>query len=182
MDIVKFMPIDFFCHFVLFPYFAISRTSHYKFKMMQEEVQKDVGAKIIQGKSNSIPSSPYSNLKREITEEDLKSPAVQRILLGEVDKLENRSLLLEDMLQQKDTKYDDLNTIYQTRDKEKAILDEKLKKSKSQEILYSFCLAAGSVIIGFAKAVWDKGLGEIFLGIGMFLIIGGIITKAVQWK
>ena len=149
---------------------------------MPEEVQKDEGSQIISNRSSSVPSSPYSNLRREITEEDLKSPAVQRILLGEVDKLEGKALGLEDKLKAKTQEFSELQTLYHQKDKEKSILDEKLKKSKSQEILYSFCLAAGSVVIGFAKTVWDKGFGEIFLGLGMFLIIGGIITKAIQWK
>lgn len=149
---------------------------------MSEEVQKDEGSSIPLRRDSSIPSSPYSNIKREITEEDLQSKAVQRILLGEVDKLENRCLLLENRVDEISATYDELQNKFHERDKEKAILDEKLKKSKSQEILYSFCLAAGSVVIGFAKAVWDKGLGEEFLTLGIFLIIGGIITKAVQWK
>lgn len=149
---------------------------------MPDEVQKDEGFSTPLQRDNSIPSSPYSNIKREISEEDLQSKAVQRILLGEVDKLENRCLLLENKLAKTNIEYSELQNTYQQRDKEKAILDEKLKKSKSQEILYSFCLAAGSVVIGFAKAVWDKGLGEEFLTLGIFLIIGGIITKAVQWK
>ena len=149
---------------------------------MQEEVQKDEGASILPKRVQSVPSNPYSNLKREISEEDLKSPAVQRILLGEVDKLENKLLFLEDKLGVISRRLTELQDNYHKTDKEKAILEEKLKKSKSQEILYSFCLSAGSVIIGFAKVVWDQGLGGIFLGLGMFLIIGGIITKSVQWK
>lgn len=149
---------------------------------MPEEVQKDEGASIVARRDNIVPVSPYSNIKREINEEDFQSPAVQRILLGEVDKLENRCLMLDDKLNEKNIDYLSLQNVYHQRDKEKSILDEKLKKSKSQEILYSFCLAAGSVVIGFAKVVWDKGLGEIFLILGVFLIIGGIITKAIQWK
>lgn len=148
---------------------------------MGEEVQKDENSSIIQIESG-VPSNPYSNLKRQITEEDLQSPAVQRILLGEVDKLESKCLIVENKLAQSEFNFLNLQSVYHERDIEKAILEEKLKKSQSQEILYSFCLAAGSVIIGFAKTVWDQGLGGIFLALGMFLIIGGIISKAVQWK
>lgn len=149
---------------------------------MAEEVQKDEGSQILQKKSQSVPNNPYSNLKREISEEDLKTPAVQRILLGEVDKLENKFIVIEEELKEKQAELNSLRMSYHQIDKEKVVLEEKVKKSKSQEILYSFCLSAGSVIIGFAKAVWDQGLGGIFLALGMFLIIGGIITKAVQWK
>ena len=49
-------------------------------------VAKDSGSIAVAAQSY-IPSSPYSLIKREISETDLESPAVQRILLGEVDKL-----------------------------------------------------------------------------------------------
>lgn len=149
---------------------------------MPEEVQKDEGSQLLETKTQGIPKNPYSNLRREITEDDLASPAIQRILLSEVDKLENRFLALEDKLKNKTTELEELQKKFHEVDKERDILKEKQKISKSQEILYSFCLAAGSVIIGFAKVVWDKGLGEIFLFLGMFLIMGGIISKSLKWK
>ncbi len=149
---------------------------------MKEEVQKDDGAKEVPVNSGSIPISPYSNIKREISEEDLKSPAVQRILLSEVDKLENRTLELADILKLKISLFDSLKDDFHGVDKENGIFTEKLKKNKSQEILYSFCLTSGSIMIGLAKTVWNEGLGGIFVGLGLFLIIGGIISKAVTWK
>lgn len=149
---------------------------------MTEEVPKNEGAKELNVVSNSIPISPYSNIKREISEDDLKSPAVQRILLSEVDKLENRNIELENVLKTNIKFFNDLKDNYHEVDKQKEILEEKLKTHKSQEILYSFCLTSGSIIIGLAKNVWDKGYGQLFLGLGLFLIIGGIISKAVKWK
>lgn len=149
---------------------------------MKEEVEKDEGAKEVVSTFNAIPVSPYSNIKREITEEDLKSPAVQRILLSEVDKLENRTLDLEDILKNNTEDFNSLKDNYHSADKKNGILEEKFKTSKSQEILYSFCLTSGSIIIGLSKTVWDQGLGGIFLGIGFFLIIGGLISKAVKWR
>lgn len=150
--------------------------------MKEQEVPKDEGAKEVSTHTTSIPISPYSNIKREISEEDLKSPAVQRILLSEVDKLENRNLELENTLKSNIVSFNSLNDSYHEKDKQKEILEEKLKTHKSQEILYSFCLTSGSIIIGLAKIVWTEGFGELFLGIGFFLIIGGIFSKAIKWK
>lgn len=150
--------------------------------MSDEEVQKDDGAETAPLMSGSIPLSPYSNIKRQITETDLESPAVQRILLSEVDKLQDKTSELEEVLRSKSSSYDTLKDDFHESDKDKGILEEKLKRNKSQEILYSFCLTSGSIIIGLAKTVWTHDLGEIFLGIGLFLIIGGIITKAVTWN
>lgn len=149
--------------------------------MLENEVPKDEGAKAIKMNENVIPTSPYSNIKQEISEEDLKSPAVQRILLGEIDKLENRNIELESSLKSNTSNYDILKDKYHSRDKEADILSEKLKTHKSQEILYSFCLTSGSIIIGFAKTVWTE-YGVLFLCMGLFLILGGIITKAIKWS
>lgn len=147
-----------------------------------EEIDKDDGSIKLTNTPNVIPLSPYSNLKREISEEDLKTPAVQRILLSEVDKLENKVYELENLLNEKNYEFSHLKELFHNKDKEKDILDEKFKTSTSQEVLYSFCIAAGSAIIGFSKVVWDLGYGQIFIVVGLFLIIGGIISKAVKWK
>ena len=149
---------------------------------MSDEIQKEDGAKEVENTSNTIPSSPYSNLQRGISEEDLKTPAIQRILLSEVDKLENRCLELESMLRDKISDYGDLKEKFHTKDKEKSIVDEKFKISVSQEILYTFCLTSGSAILGFSKIVWNDGYGGLFVSVGLVLILGGIISKAFKWK
>lgn len=121
--------------------------------------------------SQVIPGNPYSNIRREITEDDLKSPAVQRILLSEVDKLQSQVSDLE-IIQSK----------FHLADKKSAILEEKLKSTNSHEILYSVTITIGSVIIGLSPTIWDKKYGWIAIAIGSFLIVGGIISKAIKWR
>lgn len=147
-----------------------------------EEIDKDDGALELTNNSNVIPLSAYTNLKRGISEEDLNTPAVQKILLSELDKLESRIDEKDILLNQKSIDFLELKESYHLIDKEKAVLDEKFKTSTSQEVLYSFCIAAGSAIIGFSKVVWDQGYGALFIVVGLFLITGGIISKAVKWK
>jgi len=149
---------------------------------MAEEVQKDDGAKTVNNVVTSIPSSPYSNIKREISEADLSSPALQRILLSENDKLENRNLELENILSTTNVGFNYIKDKYHEKDKEHAIIVEKLKSYKSLEILYTLCLTSGSIIIGFAKSVSETGYSGLFLGIGILLIIGGITSKTVKWN
>jgi len=116
-----------------------------------------------------IPGNPYSRINREISESDLESPAVQRILLGEVDKLQS--------------KVDDLQNFksnYHESDKKCAILEEKVKSMNSGEILYSICLTMGSILIGLSTAIWSTGHGWISIVLGGLLIISGIASKVVK--
>ena len=120
---------------------------------------------------NYIPGRPYSRLRRELSEEDLTNPAVQKLIISDIDKLEVRISDLEEF----QVKF------YET-DKEKAVLEEKLKGHNSHEILYSFCLSAGSGLLGISSLFELGEKGWIFLVIGGILIIGGILSKFVKWN
>jgi len=106
-----------------------------------------------------VPNSPYSRIRREISEEDIATPAVQRILLGEVDKLQSQVSSLEL-----------IESRYHITDKQAAVLEEKLRSVNSHEVLYSLCLTIGSAIIGLSSAVWDSGHGWISIAIGSILV------------
>ena len=102
--------------------------------------------------------------------------------MSEVDKLENKANALEISIKEQFSEYKKLQESYHLVDKEKSILEEKLKTNKAQEVLYSFCLTSGSIIIGLSKTVWEQGLGGVFLALGLSLIIGALITKIIKWK
>lgn len=120
---------------------------------------------------NTVPASPYAGIKRQISEDDLQSPAVQRILLGEVDKLESKVMSLEMYVER-----------FHVSDKKAAILEEKLKSVKADEILYGMCLTIGSAVIGLSSMVWSIGYGGIAIAVGSVLLIGGLISKVVKWR
>jgi hypothetical protein len=134
-------------------------------------VEKDEGNSEKVSNNNYVPGKPYSKLGRELTDEDLRNPAVQKLLLNEIDKLE--------IIQ---AKYEDLQNNFHIVDKEKSILEEKLKVNASNEIIYSFCLAAGSAILSLATLSQLQGLWWIFVVVGSILIIGGILSKFIRWK
>ena len=131
-------------------------------------VNKDIGTEKQTGISKTIPTNPYTNIKRELSEDELKSPAVQKLLLNEHDKLEQRISELEGFVER-----------FYNSDKLRAILEEKLKTTTAFEILYSFCLTAGSALIGISGIFWDKK-GYLLLIIGFVFILGGIISKIVK--
>jgi hypothetical protein len=131
-------------------------------------VNKDIGSEQQTGMPKAIPTNPYTNIKRELSEEELKSPAVQKLLLNEHDKLEKKIAELEGYIDR-----------FHTSDKLRAILEEKLKGTNAFEVLYSFCLTAGSALAGISGIFWDKN-GYLLLIIGFVILLGGIISKLVK--
>ncbi|MEQ8811006.1 MAG: hypothetical protein RIE59_18180 [Imperialibacter sp.] len=138
---------------------------------MSNEVEKDKGQHSKEIGEKYIPGNPYSHLRRELSEEDLTNPAVQKLIISDIDKLEAKILDLEEFQNR-----------FHEEDKNKAILEEKLKKHNSHDILYSFCLSAGSGLLGISSLFEVKDEGWIFLVIGGLLIIGGILSKYVKWN
>jgi hypothetical protein len=136
------------------------------------EIPQAVSDNAVETVSQSIiPTNPYSRIRREISEEDLQSPAVQRILLGEVDKLQSRVVVLE-VIESK----------FHEKDKIAAVMEEKLKGVQGQEILYGICLTMGSVVIGLSGMIWSNGYGWIAIAVGVVLLAGGIGSKVVTWR
>lgn len=138
---------------------------------MSEEVEKDKGKPSKELENNYIPGKPYSRLRRELSEEDLTNPAVQKLIISDIDKLESRITDLEDFQEK-----------FHKADKDKAVLEEKMKAHNSHDILYSFCLSAGSGLLGAASLFKIKEEGWIFLVLGGILIIGGILSKYIKWN
>jgi hypothetical protein len=135
-----------------------------------EPVDEDVDSVAIVSTA-SIPASPYSKISREIAEADLSSPAVQRILLGEVDKLQQRVEHLEE-----------IEAKFYRVDKERAILQEKVTSLTSHDVLYGFCLTIGSAIVGLSPLVWEHGYGEVTIGTGLILVLGAILSRVIKWR
>lgn len=131
------------------------------------EIPEQPGASaVVTNSPSTIPNSPYGRINREISEEDLNNPALQRVLLSQLDQKESRVNELEEMA-----------TDFHKIDKQCAVQNEKLKALKSHNVLYSFCLSIGSVIIGITTSVWDEGYGLITLVIGSLLIIGSFLSS-----
>lgn len=106
-----------------------------------------------------------------MTDEELSSPAVQRLLIDDIERLEKENGKLSD--------YQDS---YYTADKKAAVLSEQLKTSVAREVIFGVCLTIGAALIGFSPSLWasDKLHGEISLALGFILIIGGIVSKVVK--
>lgn len=111
----------------------------------------------------------FSLIDRQVSESDLKSLGTLRWLLNEHDKYEECIKQLDDYKEK-----------FYNCDKEKSVIEEKLKNSTSFDILYSLSLSAGSALIGVEPSISDDISKWILPIIGGLLFIGGIITKIVH--
>ncbi|TPK39689.1 hypothetical protein [Mesorhizobium sp. B2-5-3] len=109
----------------------------------------------------------FTGLRRELSDEELKSSGVQKMLLDDLDRLERE---LFDAQSYRDKFYE--------ADKRAAILTEQATKSTGWDILSTLTIAVGSALLGFAPVVWGTGLaGQGALALGIALVFGGAFSK-----
>lgn len=113
----------------------------------------------------------FRKVRRELSDEELASPAVQRLLIDEIERLEKESGELK--LFRND---------YYEADKNLGIKTEKLKVSIAQDVMFGVCLSVGSGMIGLAPSIWNPNnhFGPSVLVAGAILIVGGIVAKVVR--
>lgn len=137
--------------------------------------KKDVaeGDLVLNSEIHNKSADAYGNLVRGLTSEELAQTGTQKLILNDLSKAEAKIKELEPFRE----KY---NSVLN----EKCILEEKLSKTKRSEILYSFCITSGGLIIGLAKIFLEKDntLAIIMLIIGAVLIIGGVLFKITYKK
>ncbi len=113
----------------------------------------------------------FSQLRRELSDEDLNSPGTQRLILNELDKYEECSKQLEEYKGK-----------YYNSDKERAVLEVQLSSNRAFEILYSFSLSVGSALLGITPSILNGEGNTYYLTwivciIGGVSLIGGIVAK-----
>jgi hypothetical protein len=140
-----------------------------------EENNNDIaeGNLVLNPLENNKKIDAYGNLIRGLNSEELAQSGTQKLILNDLSKAEDRIFELEPYRE----KY---NLVYT----EKCVLDEKLSKTRKAEILYSFCITSGGVIIGLSKIFLEKDetLAYIMITIGALLIIGGLLFKITYKK
>ena len=111
-----------------------------------------------------------SKIRRELSDEELLSPAVQRMLVDEIERLERENADLSEF-----------RTRFHSMDKKAVLLEERAKKSLSGEIVFGACLTIGAAAIGYAPAAWSsQPSGWLSLIFGTLLVAGGIVSRVVQ--
>lgn len=135
---------------------------------MQDNKDEAKGNLHLNNEVENKSADAYGNLARGLTGEELSQTGTQKLVLNDLAKAEAKVKELEPF---RDKYYTILT--------EKCVLDEKLAKTKKAEILYSFCITSGGIIIGLAKIFYEKNadLAVIMITIGGLLILGGILFK-----
>ena len=123
---------------------------------------------------NKLSKGAFSKINRELTEEDLKSPGTQRLILNELDKYEQCKVELDFYREQ-----------YYERSSDCKVYEEKLKSNTTNEVASGFLLAFGPSLITLTPSIVDKNgewyyLSTIVLIIGIILLAGGIIATIIK--
>ena len=111
----------------------------------------------------------YPSMVQSLSEDDLKSPAVLKMVISQNKKYGQELKRLKEF-----------ETNFHKCDKDLAIANEKLKKKKSLEILTDVVYTIGGLLIALSTLDFQDGLSinhGIFIVIGIFLIAGSAIAK-----
>jgi hypothetical protein len=136
---------------------------------VDENQPDEVGSEPIAGE---LPKShrALSRLKRELTDDELGSPGVQKMLLDFLERAEEDNVDLKPFRE----KY------YQT-DKQNGVLQEKLRFRTAADIVSMGSLAVGAAALGYAPSVWaSQPSGWIALAFGILLTLVGILARVVR--
>jgi len=117
----------------------------------------------------SRPRRALISARRELNDKELLSPAIPKMLLDEIDRLEEEK-----------TELAGFRSRFYDADKKVAVLEQRQRISLAQEIVSLTCLTVGGAALGYAPSVWSsQPTGAIALGFGIVLVLGGIIAKAL---
>lgn len=111
--------------------------------------------------------------RRDLSEEELASPAARRFLIAEIERLDTECADHKEIRQQ----YNDLRV-------EHARTQERGRRDKWNEVLSFVCLSVGSAGIGAAPSYMMEptlaAVGWVFLGGSVLLVLIGVASKI--WK
>lgn len=111
-----------------------------------------------------------SRLKRELSDDDLGSPGVQKMLLDYLERAEDENESLKSFREK-----------FHQVDKRNDVLQEKLKTNTAAEVVSTGCIAIGAAAIVYAPVAWSsQPTGWIALAFGIILTGVGIVAKVIR--
>ena len=114
----------------------------------------------------------FAKLATELTDDELSSSGVQKMLLAEIVRLETDISKIET---------EKFREKFHEADRERAILREREKTLIFSEILYSLSLTLGAVLIGLTPSIDSSDFLQFAVCIiGALLITGSVIAKVFK--
>jgi hypothetical protein len=110
----------------------------------------------------------FRDIRRQLTDDDLRSLGVQKLILEELERAEAQCELLQSYVER-----------FHDADKKVGILEVKLKTNTTIEIMFSVGIGLGGAIIGLVPFFWAPGKphGIIALIVGIALIGGAVVAR-----
>jgi serine phosphatase RsbU (regulator of sigma subunit) len=109
----------------------------------------------------------FSRLKRELTQDEMCEPGVQKMILQDHERIEGENRELQAF---RDKYYDASAKL--------AVLETERRRSVAWEVLSSGCLAIGAAAIGFAPVMWSSQPGGWYaLMFGAVVLLIGIVSR-----
>jgi hypothetical protein len=138
--------------------------------MNESELQPDeTGASPVQV---PIPKKrkALARLKRELNDEELATPGVQKMLVEELERVEEENIELCKFREK-----------FFAADKELAVKTEKLRGWGSMEVISTGCIAVGAAALVYVPEAWrTQPNGWIALTFGFVLTLVGILAKVIR--
>ncbi|UGY08311.1 hypothetical protein [Phyllobacterium pellucidum] len=129
-----------------------------------------------QGGTNSSAPEPkgrrlsFGKVRRELTEDELGSSGVQKMLLDELDRMDGAEIELKTM----STRFHETNAAL-------AVSQEKLKTHNAFDIISTGGIASGSLLFGVAFSLQgnDK-LFWVLVALSVITVLVGILAKVIR--
>jgi len=137
---------------------------------MNEEPKNPEEAKSPPGERQDYakPQRPYSHLPFNLKPEELSQEGVQKMLLGEISRLDARVSDLSDFERQ-----------FHERDKDCAVFRSRQKRDTMLEILYTVAIAVGAALLGWLPLSSSTGGTVAVITMAITLFVFALLAK---WK
>ncbi|MBO4439250.1 MAG: hypothetical protein J5798_07860 [Spirochaetaceae bacterium] len=135
---------------------------------LTDDMEEETGARE-EPQENKKEIDFYPSIVQFLSEDDLKSPAVLKMVISQNKKYGQELERLKEFE----------NNFYKC-DKDLAVANEKLKKKKSLEIFTDIVYTIGGVLIALSTLDFTKDFSVnhgLFIVIGIVLIVGSAIAK-----
>jgi hypothetical protein len=137
--------------------------------MQSNDAQPDeTGSKPLTAEESPKSNRAFSGVTRALSDEELDSPGVRKLLLELIQRAEEDISILKSF---RDRFYE--------ADKRNGILEQKLRTNKAAEAFSMGTLATGGTAVGLAPTFWSfpHGGGVFVLVFGIALILVAVGTK-----